>query len=524
MNSSQIKSVPVIDVFAGPGGLGEGFSALGHKEGRQYFKIGLSVEKEPSAHSTLELRSFFRQFPAGNVPEDYYAFIRGEINRDELYRRHSEQVAIARNEAWCASLGSGREFDDELDQKISRVIAGYNRWILIGGPPCQAYSVIGRSRNTGVKDYRPENDERHYLYREYLRIIARHRPAVFVMENVKGILSSQVQGRRIFDSILSDLHEPSSVFPQYSVSGPVRYRIFSLVKRPPDPKNEDNNNHAPEDFIVECEKYGIPQARHRVILIGIREDISGVTPSVLPPESQAVHVEHVLKGLPELRSGLSREADSASAWKRRISQALDRKWLRVAKKQWGADLYGQLVEVLDNLEPPTHDRGTEYIPCKAPVRGDLTWWYLDPRLKGICNHVSRGHMHKDIHRYLFASCFARQFNRSPKLHDYPPDLLPEHKNAKSGDFDDRFRVQLYGRPSTTITSHISKDGHYFIHPDPYQCRSLTVREAARLQTFPDNYFFSGNRTQQYTQVGNAVPPLLAYKVASIVKDFLEAVR
>lgn len=518
MSYPQKKPVPVIDVFAGPGGLGEGFSALGRHESGQYFKIGLSVEKDCSAHSTLELRSFFRQFPFDNVPEDYYAFLRCEITRDELYRRHPEEASAAKDEAWHAALGSGEEFDEELDRKISRIIAGHERWVLIGGPPCQAYSVIGRSRNTGVKDYRPEDDERHYLYIEYLRIIARHRPAVFVMENVKGILSSRVQGRRIFDSILADLKSPSSVFSRYSDTYPSQYKIFSLVMRP-----EGNGSLAPEDFIVECEKYGIPQARHRVILLGIREDICGVTPAILAPEHE-VRVEDVLAELPGLRSGLSREADSASTWKRRIAQALDRKWLRVVKKQWGADLYGQLVEVLGNLEAPVYDRGAEYIPCKTHVRGDLTWWYHDPRLKGICNHVSRGHMHKDIHRYLFASCFARQFNRSPKLHDYPPDLLPEHKNAKSGDFDDRFRVQLYGRPSTTITSHISKDGHYFIHPDPYQCRSLTVREAARLQTFPDNYFFSGNRTQQYTQVGNAVPPLLAYKVASIVKDFLDAVR
>ncbi len=131
-------------------------------------------------------------------------------------------------------------------------------------------------------------------------------------------------------------------------------------------------------------------------------------------------------------------------------------------------------------------------------------------------------MPSDLKRYVFASIFARTHKRSPKGHlDFGlPGLAPEHKNWESGKFSDRFRVQLENYPSTTVTSHISKDGHYFIHYDPFQCRSLTVREAARLQTFPDNYFFEGNRTQQFHQVGNAVPPLLASKIAAVVANVI----
>ena len=122
-------------------------------------------------------------------------------------------------------------------------------------------------------------------------------------------------------------------------------------------------------------------------------------------------------------------------------------------------------------------------------------------------------MTSDLARYLFAAVFGRVTDRSPRASEFPAVLAPNHRNWGSEKFTDRFRVQIATRPASTLTSHISKDGHYFIHPDPSQCRSLTVREAARLQTFPDNYFFKGSRTQQYVQVGNAVPPLLALQIA-----------
>jgi DNA (cytosine-5)-methyltransferase 1 len=150
-------------------------------------------------------------------------------------------------------------------------------------------------------------------------------------------------------------------------------------------------------------------------------------------------------------------------------------------------------------------------------------WYIDERLGGVIQHETRSHMRSDLHRYLFAAAYGRVKGVSPKIADFPTPLLPEHSNVSSEKvpFADRFRVQLEGSWSSTVVAHIAKDGHYFIHPDPSQCRSLTVREAARLQTFQDNYFFAGNRTEQYTQVGNAVPPLLARKIAGVVLKFME---
>jgi DNA (cytosine-5)-methyltransferase 1 len=128
----------------------------------------------------------------------------------------------------------------------------------------------------------------------------------------------------------------------------------------------------------------------------------------------------------------------------------------------------------------------------------------------------------DLGRYFFAALYGKVKKTSPKALDFPRELAPFHRNWRTGKFADRFRVQLWDMPATTITSHISKDGHYFIHPDVAQCRSLTVREAARIQTFPDNYFFKGNRTEQFVQVGNAVPPFLAFKIASALWNLLSS--
>ena len=136
----------------------------------------------------------------------------------------------------------------------------------------------------------------------------------------------------------------------------------------------------------------------------------------------------------------------------------------------------------------------------------------------ITNHETRGHLESDVMRYAFSALYAKKHDKSPQTNDFPDLLTANHKNWKSNKFTDRFRVQLSNKPASTITSHISKDGHAYIHYDPVQARSLTVREAARVQTFPDNYHFEGPRTEQYKQVGNAVPCLLAKKIASIVSE------
>jgi len=504
--------IPIIDLFAGPGGLGEGFSAFLGKD-CQAFTIGLSIEKNMWAHQTLELRSFFRQFD-GKAPDAYYDYLAGNITREVLFAGEKEAALRARNEAWHAQLG-GKDgvARKEVHKRVKTAIGQNSNWVLIGGPPCQAYSLIGRSRimgadrRNGTDDY--SKDHRHRLYQNYLRILAFYAPSVFVMENVKGILSSQVNGNLTFNKILADLQNPPKAICA-SLSSNLEYKIYSLSSGALFPTD-------PHDYVIRSENYGIPQRRHRVILFGVRDDISS-KPDKLTAQLARTVVD-TIGHLPRLRSSLSREEDTDAIWLDSVKSALTSQWIR----EVDADVSHEIEKAIDNIRIPRDGRGgrcvAEITGCKYPAFEES--WYADDRLPGYCNHETRGHIRSDLHRYLFASCFAKAKHISPKISDFPRDLYPDHWNVKHIRpediiFADRFRVQIKHEPATTIVSHIAKDGHYFIHYDPTQCRSMTVREAARLQTFPDNYFFEGPRTEQYTQVGNAVPPLLARKIAAIV--------
>jgi DNA (cytosine-5)-methyltransferase 1 len=515
------RPIPVIDLFAGPGGLGEGFSALGRFEGTPRFKIHLSIEKDQTAHQTLELRAFFRQFPHGEAPKEYYQHLQteGRFSRADLFKAYPYQAQAARDEALKVELGKVDPV--VIRQRIRNALGRADKWVLIGGPPCQAYSNAGRSRNKGKKGYVPEDDGRQYLYKEYLQIIADHRPAVFVMENVKGLLSATLNSKRIFDRIREDLTKPAEALRREGRNIAVvrwdNYHVYSLVSQ------GSSNNGEVTDYVVRAEHYGVPQARHRIILLGVREDISPDHPALLSCHSP-IPSSRVLDGLPPLRSGLSKVNDSDDAWLWCLRDALERRWFRGAKNTGGEQVCEVIKGTIASLSLPAGGRGREYVQARVCSKHENSW-FVDKNLGGVCNHSTRTHMPSDLHRYLYAACFARAHGYSPRLCDFPRDLLPDHDNVSlalnGGYFADRFRVQLDDKPATTVTSHIAKDGHYYIHPDPSQCRSLTVREAARLQTFPDNYFFCGGRTAQYAQVGNAVPPLLAREIARIVWQILK---
>ncbi len=335
------------------------------------------------------------------------------------------------------------------------------------------------------------------------------------MENVKGLLSAKVKQERIFDQILADLRNPCVAVKSVARGDKDEYRLMPLVATAGELLG---GFYAPEDFIIRAEKFGIPQARHRLIILGVRSDIVA-SPDLLE-EAEQTSVESVIGDLPRLRSGLSKEVDSSEAWAKALKNLETAPWLKNGGVD--AEVRARILDTVGRISGKL-GRGFLYQPGATKPEAHAKW-YHDPKLKGICNHETRSHIRKDLHRYLFAAAFAKVHNRSPVLEDFPKAILPDHENVKDAlkgtKFNDRFRVQLADRPSTTVVSHISKDGHYYIHYDPTQCRSLTVREAARLQTFPDNYFFEGNRTQQYHQVGNAVPPLLAKQIAEVVAKLL----
>jgi DNA (cytosine-5)-methyltransferase 1 len=514
--------IPIIDLFAGPGGLGEGFSSLLNEEGKRIFDIRLSIEKNEFAQRTLELRAFTRQFEVGHAPDDYYEYVRGnpKMARSVLFENHKSQSDSAKREAWLAELG--KTPDAEVKQRIQLAFGGRtapSKWVLIGGPPCQAYSLLGRWRQKNGEAF--NNDARHFLYRQYLQIIADYKPPVFVMENVKGLLSTRVKNEGMANRIFSDLQHPLAATGQGGRKD-LAYRFFPLVQKRG--KSDDlfdlsreSGIDCPEDFIVHSEEHGIPQARHRIIILGVRSDWKRPE-RILDRETSGISVDQVIGDLPKLRSGLSKEPDSPELWEAAIRQIRRSDWFNNLGLK--ASLQAALESASRSLTPNL-SRGEQFRKAVAKPK-KLADWFYDPRLGGVCNHETRTHIRADLHRYLYASVFAREYGHSPVLADFPNELLPLHKNVEAAlqqsKFNDRFRVQIADRHATTVVSHISKDGHYYIHYDPSQCRSLTVREAARLQTFPDNYFFEGPRTEQYHQVGNAVPPLLAHKIAGIVSD------
>jgi len=525
------NNINIIDLFAGPGGLGEGFSAYKTSDNVFPFKIQASVEKEASAHRTLQLRAFYRQFRGTEVPSEYYEYIRNPDNlkkaqleelKKKLFNQFSKQSKAAIEETLVTPQTLGNDISDKtINKKLTQLLKDHKGedFVVIGGPPCQAYSLAGRSRMSGIEGYRIEDDYRAELYKEYLKILYKVAPKVFVMENVKGILSAKLDEKLIFPEILEDLHYPGKALYNYP-SKKHQYRIFSLVENPDGYDDNDLPIFKVNAFTIKAEQHGVPQTRHRVILLGIRTDI-GIEPDTLTKTTSPTPVEAVIDSIPALRSGLSKGGrDSSEEWFS-VIQAAGNSLIKKMQKTNSKKHISLIKNHLKNIKNDLVRGNSRFVQTKLDGFHDdcpeeLKQWIYDSRLGGYANHETKAHMIEDLKRYLWISTYGELHGDSPKSSDFPNFLAPDHKNWKSGDHTDRFKVQVRNKPSGTITCHLSKDGHKSIHYKPEQCRSLTVREAARIQTFPDNYFFEGTRTEQYVQVGNAVPPFLAKQIAEIV--------
>jgi DNA (cytosine-5)-methyltransferase 1 len=438
-----------IDLFAGCGGLSEGFTQAG-------FEVIAQVEMNKWACETLRTRHLYHGLKAIGKGYLYTRYLREEIRREHILSRFPELGESISHRVIQATLGNdGIEGILEKIEASKKYHGAPKFHVLLGGPPCQPYSLAGRARDP----LRMENDERHFLYRHYLEILEHLQPDFFVYENVPGLLTARAGGMRIFERILEDF---KSLRPSYEIIPPLQ-QVYT----------------EPSSYILDAADFFIPQRRKRLILIGYRKSLEKKNPGV-----------------------------------RCIFTQLQKLALRNRKKG-----YLTVEDAIGDLPPLKLGEGSDGWYGSYHSSSKLKEYQIKMRKNspGILNHRARTHMESDLERYRFFIEYHKNGNGSATLETLKrerPDLLPEHKHLDK--FLDRFKVQWWTQPSSTITAHICKDGHYYIHPDINQCRSFTVREAARCQSFPDNFKFEGPRTEQFKQVGNAVPPQLAYIIGRFI--------
>lgn len=404
-----------IDLFAGAGGLSEGF----HRKG---FKFFAHVEMDKAACMTLKTRQAFYFLKRNKRLNIYKDYISGRINIDELYANIPKRVFKT-----VINAEINENTIQDIFNKIDENKRGKEIDVIIGGPPCQAYSVIGRSRDPhGMK-----NDNRNYLYLEYIKFLNRYRPKVFVFENVLGLLSAQ--NGSIFIDMKNKFDEAG-----YNID----YRVLNA-----------------KDF-------GVLEDRKRIILIGWRKDVYFQYPNFCNAK-RVFTIRDLFEDLPQIKSG---------------------------------------------------EEFNEYIKTSNSC---LRYTNVRKSWDTLSQHEARAHNGNDLRIYEMCVAKLNECGRKLMYNELPEELIT-HENRDS--FLDRFNVVPYDGVCHTVVAHICKDGNYYIHPDINQNRSISVREAARIQSFPDDFYFESSRTAAFKQIGNAVPPLMAEKIALSIKKQLELIK
>jgi len=410
-----MRKLNFIDLFSGAGGLSEGFIKAG------YNPIA-HVEIDEKACDTLETRLIFHKLNSENNLIEYYDYISEKISRSQFVEKCGN-IEISNS---VINIPIGGKNNNVIFERIDRLAKNKSIDLIVGGPPCQAYSLVGRSRDKN----RMKNDPRNFLYKEYAKFLKKYEPKVFVFENVIGLITA----------------EKGSYFRNMQA-------YFKRI------------GYELDYTIQKSEHFGVLQKRRRIILIGWKKGFD-----FKYPEFDRVKEEYTVS---------------------------------------------QILSDLKMLNPGEQNNVTKYT---SPITEYLEKFELRNGVDFVTQHIARPHNIRDLNIYQIA--INKWLNESERL-KYPdlPSELKTHKNEKA--FVDRFKVVDINGLSHTMVAHIAKDGHHYIYPDTKQVRSISVREAARIQSFPDDYYFEGGRTAAFRQIGNAVPPLMAKEIAYQIKKQLK---
>jgi DNA (cytosine-5)-methyltransferase 1 len=407
-----------IDLFAGAGGLSEGFIRAG-------FKAIAHVEMNKDACDTLRTRSVYHALKSEGKIEYYHEYLISEKkNKEEFWNTVPSKIteSVINKEISESTI-------EGIFDKIDYLLNGEKVDLIIGGPPCQAYSIAGRARDPkGMKE-----DPRNFLYKHYVKFLERYKPKMFVFENVPGILSAN--------------------------NGEFLKKIFEAVRE------VGYELDTPKEKYLNAKDFGVLQDRKRVIIVGWKKEMSLGYPEFGKEENNFQISDDLFSDLPLLKTG---------------------------EGTLGA--VGYTNQITKYLEQSKIRNGLEY----------------------VTQHIVRPNNENDLEIYRIA---VDNWDNGRRLNyaNLPPRLI-KHNNLHS--FKNRFQVVNGRGISHTVVAHIAMDGHYYIHPDKKQNRSISVREAARIQSFPDDFYFEGSRTAAFKQIGNAVPPLMAEKIANKIKEIL----